>query len=132
MTKKEKLETFDAIKAERDKLQLAFYDLTVDSSRFKFAHPVTVDVKKEIDGTLDDKYRVSLSDRAEPIYLIQCVDRLTPSGFCTSSEVLTESEIHANRENPSWYWRMVRHAVWKIGQQSVDRFLRPAELAPGF
>lgn len=46
MTQKAKLEQFDAIKAERDKLALAIYDLTCNT-KFPFGRRVTVNGAKE-------------------------------------------------------------------------------------
>lgn len=118
MTRKEKLEQFDAVKAERDKLELAIYDL-ICASRFPFVNPVTVDCGKELDGDYADlKFVVSVSHRGMPIYMVQeCGEKKRP----VNVTFWTESEVSAHRENMGIYWRAVRHGVWKIGRNAAVR-----------
>lgn len=111
MTKKDKLEQFDSIKAELDKLQLAVYDMTVQG-RFSFTHHVGVDVHNEIDSDLEGKYRVSISERAMPYYMVES----RVAGKTISVSFWTESEVDDNRENANGFWRVMRHAQWKIKQ----------------
>ena len=116
MTKKDKLATFDIVEAERDKLRLAIHDLTCET-RFPFEHAVEIDIKTDIDGDYIGKYRVSKSNRAMPVYM---VEMFYPNGKVQCVNFHTENEIQDAREDVSIYWRMVRHAQWKIGRAKAE------------
>lgn len=111
MTKKDKLEQFDALKRECDKLQMAVFDLA-GGSKFPFRGRVTVDAGKEIDGDYQDHvYRVSISERSMPVYMVECIGY---DGKVASIQFWDETEVSDHRHDYSIYWRMVRHAAWKL------------------
>lgn len=114
-TKKAKLEQFDALLAERDLLRLAVHDLVVPC-KFTPKHAVKVDCGKEIDGQYTIVYRVSMSDRAMPYYMIE---EFGLDGKVFGVTFITESELDSERQNPYIFWRAIRHAAWKIQQKRL-------------
>ena len=97
------------MKAERDTLRLALYDLTC-STRTPFGETVKVSLSEIEASCGDDTYLlVSVSRRAMPIFLIKAMDGEKVSNV----EVLTETQIMDNRENCGTFWRAVREAIWK-------------------
>lgn len=112
LTKKAKLENFDAIKADRDKLQLAAADLA-GATPFRFESEVTVDCGEEIDSAYSGEvFVVRVSRRAMPLYMICSRDgeQLRNASF------EWEYDIEAKREDCGIYWRALRHAIWKQGR----------------
>lgn len=110
LTKKDKLEQFDHLQAEYQKLLLAVHDLKC-STKFPFHVSVRVDCAKEVDGDYPAKYRVSISDRAMPVYMVEGFDE---HGSVMSCMFTTEGELMDQRDNHDIYFRMLRHAAWKI------------------
>lgn len=107
MSKKDKLEQFDAIKSERDKLQLAVYDLR-GPTKFPFGKPVTVDLS-EIDSTYkrgEQKIKVSVSPRTCPLYMVE-----HESGV----EFWFDYEIE--QMGRRGYGAMLRHAAWMLTRE---------------
>jgi hypothetical protein len=93
-TKKEKVERFDAVSAERDKFMLALYDLAND----KFSKPVYRDENDYVSGQKRNecKLRVRMSWRAMPLFLIEWLN----GGVQTSMNVLTETEMEDITRDP--------------------------------
>ena len=115
MTKKEKLETFDAVLAERDKLRLAVFDLAANS-KFPFMYATKINVAKEIDSNYPDHlYWVSVSERAMPLYMVRPIGY---DGKIANVYMHAESELESHRDDPAIYWRMLRHAAWQITRKS--------------
>lgn len=111
MTKKGKLEAFDAMQLELNKLRLAVFDLA-GGSRFPFRGRVTVDCGKEIDSDYQGHmYRVSVSERAMPVYMVESIGC---DGQVSNVEFWHETEISDHRNDSGIYWRMLRHACWKL------------------
>lgn len=102
ITNKEKLATFDAIKAERDKLQLVLHDLTNPQTKFPFFPIATIDVNRELDTRYAGIYQVSVSMRGNPIYQVRLGGMV---------EYWTDTEIFDHREDQGIIWRVLRLAV---------------------
>ena len=85
MTKKEKLETFDAVKAQADKNSLAVYDLVNDA----FSGQVRIN-ERDYDATGGNgHYTMRVSMRSMPLFLVcWCVP-----GQAKHTDVWTDSEI---------------------------------------
>jgi hypothetical protein len=104
-TKKQKLEMFDAVIQERDKLRLAVYDLTCKRSKFRFTDEVTVRAS-ELDARYTrDAYRmtIAVSRRAMPVYMVKWDD--------SNVDFFHEDEI---RHAEGIAGQMMRHGAWKI------------------
>lgn len=111
LTQKQKLETFDVVLAERDKLRLAVHDL-IAGSKFPFRGRVTVNAGREIDGDYPDHvYRVSVSERSMPVYMVECLGH---DGQVARVEFWTENEVDAHSCEYGIYWQVVRRGVWKL------------------
>lgn len=109
LTQQFKIEHFDAVATERDKLRLAVYDLTC-STKFPFVDRVNVK-GEDIDGNYKDcKFRVSVSRRPSmPIYM---VEQFGHDGSVAGVDFWWESECADHADDSRIYWRMFRHAVW--------------------
>lgn len=122
LTQKQKLEQFDSLMAEKQKLETALFDLRC-GSKFPFGANVRIDAGKEIDGDyLADKgfYRISQSERANPVYMVECFNEQLakdPSAVFFH----TEAEIGEKRGDMGIYWRVLRHGVWKLGRTKEMR-----------
>lgn len=111
LTKKQCIEQYAATASERDKLRLAVADLS-GVTRFTFGHLVTIKAR-EVDPNYTDSFSVSVSMRADPLYMI----RTRYENGWTGVEFYTESEIERYRDDHNIYWRAVRHALWKQEQK---------------
>lgn len=104
-TKKEKLETFDGVKAQRDRYMLTINDLI----KSKFSVPIAVDAA-EVDNSYregDTVMYVRVSERRDvSLYLVTYKD--SPSW-----EVYTETMMIQNQASQSTFHRMLRHGLWK-------------------
>ena len=80
MTKREKIERFDAVDAERDRYMLALHDLVNN----KFEFPV-IEYKSDKIG----RYKIRMSWRAMPLFLV-VYER---AGQSDQAYVLTEEQI---------------------------------------
>lgn len=104
ITNKYRVENFDRVQSEAEKLRLALHDLNAKSSKFRFAERVTVDAS-DFDSTYqprDQRFTLAVSRRAMDLYLIE-----SESGV----EVLSWAEIQAERQNQTTFWRMVRYGI---------------------
>lgn len=108
LTKKEKLETFDAVLAERDLLRLAIFDLTCKATKFPFGPSVSIDIK-EIDQNYAGTYKISKSDRAMPYYMV-----LSGAG----AQFWTVRDIQDHAQDSDVYWRAVRYGAWKLANST--------------
>lgn len=117
MTKKDKVEQFDRLKREHDKLELALHNLTV--GKFPFGHLVSVKANEIDSQYAKDAFKLflSLSDRSMPMYLVRWCDA---RGKVTNAEVIDELDVEANRDNQIISWRMIRHGIWKIAQKGRE------------
>lgn len=109
-TQKQKLEGFDALRKHAQKLELAIHSLT--TGRLPFVHAVTVDAS-QIDSTYKNRelrFTVSVAERGDPLYMVQKTGH--------APEFWHESEL---QHNGTIFWRMVNHAIWLMGQRSLDR-----------
>lgn len=112
LTKKDKIENYDAVAAELNKLRLAIFDMLPGASKFPFRGRVTVDAGKEVDGNYDEYViRVSVSERAMPYYMVESINA---SGNVDGVNFWTESEVDAHRIDSNIYWRALRHGLWKL------------------
>lgn len=125
-TQRYKLENFDRLQREHDKLHTAMFDLTCHT-RFPFVDRVTVDGAKELDEMHRYIMRVSVSRRAMPVYMVEFMDIDGDARNVAKVEFWTEGEIQDNAGNGDTFFRVVRHAIWKQGQlrQHYDRARRP-------
>ena len=123
MTKAGKLAHYDQLKRDHDKLHTALYDLTC-ATKFPFQHKVTVNGAREIDETFRCIFRVSRSDRAMPVYMVECMDIDSDARKVSHVEFWTEGELDDNQGNNDTFFRMMRHARWKI-ERSISH---PAHL----
>ncbi len=107
MTKKQKLESFDAVQAERDKLSLALWDLAND----RFSSALRMRASNFMKGE-SGYYIVRLSNRHMPLVLVHDHTGGSP---CTPS-VWTEREIEdMYRTNPTSLWpRVLRTALDRL------------------
>lgn len=118
MTKKDKLDQFDAVLAERDKLRLAVYDLTCKRSKFRFTDDVTV-LASQLDARYTkDEFRmtIAISRRMNPVFMVKWDD--------SNVEFFTEEEL---RHVHGIAGDMIRHGAWKIAER--ERLMRLAENA---
>jgi hypothetical protein len=111
-TKKEKIERFDAVEAERSNLSLAIYDLVND----KFSKPVIV--KEKNYGTpayvAGGVLSLRVSMRAMPIFLSEFRDLHNNPNSRVSPRVWTESELEdISRDSYSTADCMLRDAFYE-------------------
>lgn len=109
MTKKDKLEQFDAIIAERDKLRLAVYDLACKRSKFRFADEVTV-LASQLDTRYSkDSYRmtIAISRRMMPVYMVKWDE--------SNVEFFHDRDID---QMEGIAGQMMRHGRWKIQERA--------------
>lgn len=122
-TKKFKIENYDALAAQLEKVNLAVFDLH-GKSRFPFRHACYVDCDNEIGEGCDGfKIRITVSMRAMPVYMVISM----PSGLDTPFRTLhrqagsaidfwTEQEIHDHFGSVSVYWSAVKIGFWKVSR----------------
>ena len=106
MTKKDKLDQFDALKDERDMLYLAMFDTVCKGSKFPFVDTVKVDAS-DIDSTYkkgEFVVSIAVSKRCIPVYRV-----LTD----TSVELYTESDLIGH----GIVRRMIKHGIWLMGSK---------------
>lgn len=102
LSQKAKLEQFDGIKAERDSLMLALYDLV----NKKFSSPVRIALKN-LDQREEGHFTMRLSYRAMPLYL---VEYRCKGAVVANTEVYTDNQIlDFHRENPHLFWNKALH-----------------------
>lgn len=104
MTKREKLENFDAVAARASKNELALFDLV----NGKFDFPVVIK-PADLDPTFGPgRYRIQMSYRGMPLFLV----RWQQGCQADQTEVLTEDQImEGSRRAPeSLYWRVMMQA----------------------
>lgn len=119
MTNKGKIEHYDAVNAQLDKLELAVYDLTC-ATKFPFVDRVAVNGAEEIDETFRCIVRVSVSRRAMPVYMVEFMDVDGGSRKVANVQFWTEGELDDNRENSDTFFRVMRHARWKIARLAKE------------
>ena len=121
MTKKAKLEAFDALYAERDKLALALYDVRMG----KFGSKVRINPEDVMHGdylkhekAVNGHWTICVSQRAMPLYMVEYWQGRNPiNGPC----ILTEIEIDDARTSQADYWRVVRHGLWLLRNAETTR-----------
>lgn len=121
ITKKEKLEQFDGVKSERDKLQLALFDVLNNGFL-----PGNVRLDLSEYGGSDDKFTMRMSPRGNPLFLVRFV-----GGH--NFEVWTETEIEEMYRRESPYHRMLQsgrdrlmHQWREMGSPDYRTFTRAA------
>jgi hypothetical protein len=110
LSKTYKVEHYDAVKQDRDKLSLAMFDLV----NGKFSKPVTVREKDYLKG-LDGVMNMRLSWRGMPLFLIEWS---VPGNQHISVSVYTESELDdITRDASSTGNRMLRDAFHRCKRE---------------
>ena len=59
--------------------------------------------------------RVSVSRRAMPVYMVEFMDIDGDARKVSKVQFWTEAELDDNRGNTDTFFRIMRHARWKIG-----------------
>ncbi len=108
-TNKERIANHDAIKAERDTLSLALYDLV----NGRFSAPVKVK-EHDYDTFGYGVYSVRVSMRGMPLFLVHTSDG-------NSVSVFTENQIDDMRDNYTTYWKCVKAAVSELKRKHYPR-----------
>lgn len=115
-TNKAKLEQFDALKEDRDTMQLAFFDYV----NKRFCPELSLDcqgyTKEAIKGS---KLKIQASWRAMPIFLIHW---FTPGEKTWTPYFMTETQLdELSRADCTDYQRMLRDAFWDLKQKRAAR-----------